>query len=44
MGKTYSGEFKAKIVIKTLRGEKPQNIIAEEKGVHPDIVGRWNKF
>ena len=41
MKKTYSSDFKAKIVIEALKGEKLINEIASENGVHPILLTRW---
>lgn len=41
MKKTYTSDFKAKIVIEALRGERPINEIASENGVHPILITRW---
>lgn len=39
----FSGEFKAKVALETIRGVKTVNQIAQEFGVHPTQVGLWKK-
>ena len=39
--KSYTPEFKAKVVIELLREEKTVNQIASEYGVHPQMLSRW---
>ncbi len=39
--KTYTSEFKARAVLEVLREAKPLNEIAAEKGLHPNLLGRW---
>lgn len=41
--KLFSGEFKAKVALEALRGQKTVNEIAQEFGVHPTQVGLWKK-
>ena len=41
--KYYSPEFKAKVGLEALRGEKTINEIGQEYGVHPVQVGQWKK-
>jgi transposase len=41
--KVYSAEFKAKIGLEALRGEKTINEIGHAHGVHPAQVGQWKK-
>ena len=41
MRKTYSPEFKAKLVMEVLRGERMLNEIASENNVHPNMLTRW---
>ena len=43
MKKNYTSEFKAKTVIEILRESKTVNEIAGERGVHPNLLSRWNK-
>ncbi len=40
---SYSAEFKAKIVLEVLQGEKEINIIAAEQGVNPNMIRNWKK-
>lgn len=39
--KQYSGQEKAKVVIKALEGHKTTNQIAGEHNIHPCLVTRW---
>ena len=39
----HSGEFKAKVVLEALRGERTINEIAGEYGVHPLQITQWKK-
>ena len=41
--KIFSGEFKAKVALETIRGLKTVNEIAQDFGVHPTQVGLWKK-
>lgn len=41
MKKTYTSDFKAKMVIEALKGEKTINEIASANGVHPILLTRW---
>lgn len=43
MRKTYSGEFKAKVVLEILKEEKSISQIASEYGIHPNQLIRWKK-
>lgn len=39
----HSGEFKAKVVLEALRGERTINALAAEYGVHPFQITPWKK-
>ena len=41
--KAHLPEFKAKVGLEALRGEKTVNQIGQEYGVHPVQVGQWKK-
>ena len=41
MRKTYSPEFKSKLVLEVLRGERMLHEIASEHEVHPNMLTRW---
>lgn len=41
MRKSYSPEFKAKLVLEVFRGERLLNEIASENNVHPNMLTRW---
>lgn len=42
--KTHSAEFKAKVALEAIRGQKTINEIASEYGVHPVQIGQWKKM
>jgi len=39
----HSGEFKAKVVLEALRGERTLNELAGQYGVHPVQITQWKK-
>ena len=39
----HSGEFKAKVVLEALRGERTINELAAEYGVHPMQITEWKR-
>jgi putative transposase len=39
----YSGEFKARVALAAIRGEKTVNELAVEYGVHPVQIAQWKK-
>ena len=41
MRKTYSPEFKTKLVLEALRGERTLSEIASENEVYPNMLKRW---
>jgi transposase len=41
--KRYSAEFKAKVAIEAIKGEKTVTEIGAKFGVHPNLVGQWKK-
>jgi len=41
--KSYSPEFKAKVAIEAIKGEKTISQIASEFDVHPILVTKWKK-
>ena len=41
--KQYSPEFKLKVVVEVLKGEKTATQLAGELGVHPVILSEWKK-
>ncbi len=43
MRKKHSAEFKAKVVLETLKNEEPINAIAGKFEVHPVQVSGWRK-
>ena len=43
MRKKYSDEFKAKVVLETLKGEKTLAEIAAIYEVHPNQIANWRK-
>lgn len=43
MRKTYTGKFKAKVVLEILREEKTISEIASHYEVHPNQLSKWKK-
>ena len=43
MRKTYSGEFKAKVVLEIFKEEKTISQIASEYDIHPNQLFKWKK-
>lgn len=41
MGKNYTPEFKAKIVMELLKEEKTLSQIESENGIHHSVITRW---
>jgi transposase-like protein len=41
--KRHSAEFKAKVVVATLREDKTLNQLGAEYGVHPVVISDWKK-
>lgn len=41
--KNYSNEFKAKIAIEAVKGEKTIQELAQIHGIHPNLIGQWKK-
>ena len=41
--RTFSSEFKAKLVIEVLKGEKELNVIATENNIQPNLLRNWKK-
>lgn len=41
--RTFSAEFKAKIVLQVISGEKELNAIANENQIGPSQIRNWNK-
>jgi len=41
--KSYSPEFKAKVALEAIKGEKTISQIASEFDVHPILVAKWKK-
>ncbi len=39
----HRAEFKAKVALEAIRGEKTRAQLASEYGVHPNQIGRWRK-
>jgi transposase-like protein len=39
----HSGEFKAKVALEAIRGERTINELAAEYGVHPVQITQWKK-
>lgn len=43
MRKTYSPEFKAKVVREVLREDKSLSQVAATHGLHPNLVSQWRE-
>jgi putative transposase len=43
MRRQHSAEFKAKVALEALRGERTINELAAEYGVHPGQITQWKK-
>lgn len=41
--KQYSSQFKVKVALEAIRGQKTANEIASEYGVHPTQIAQWKK-
>lgn len=41
--RTLSTQFKAKVAIEAIKGEKTINELAKEHGVHPGQITQWKK-
>jgi transposase-like protein len=41
--RSHSAEFKAKVALEAIKGERTANEIASQYGVHPVQVGLWKK-
>lgn len=40
---SHSAEFKAKVALEAIRGEKTVNEIAGSVGVHPGMIAQWKR-
>src|SRR2546423_1398648 len=41
--KQYSNQFKVKVALEAMKGQKTANEIASENGVHPTQIAQWKK-
>ena len=41
--KTYTGAYKAKIVVEAIKGQQTINQLASKYGVHPNMITEWKK-
>jgi len=41
--KSFTAQFKAKVALEAIRGEKTLNEIGREFGIHPNLVGQWKR-
>jgi len=41
--KTYTGAYKAKIVVEAIKGQQTVNQLASKYGVHPNMITEWKK-
>lgn len=42
--RSYSGNFKAKVLEDLLRGRKSLNELAEDYGIHPNQIKNWKSL
>jgi transposase len=40
---SFTSQFKAKVALEAIRGEKTLNELAKEFGVHPTQIGQWKR-
>lgn len=41
--KNYTKDFKARVAIEAIRGEKTIQELAQQHGVHPNMITQWKK-
>jgi transposase-like protein len=41
--KRYSGEFKARVALEVIKGQRTLNEIASEHNLHPNLLLQWKK-
>ncbi len=41
---TYSGVFKAKVVLDLIKGDKSLNVLANQYGLHPNQIKNWKSI
>lgn len=41
--KSYTGNYKAKVVVEAIKGQQTVNQIASKYGVHPNMITEWKK-
>jgi putative transposase len=41
--KTYTGDYKAKIVVEAIKGQQTINQLASKYSVHPNMITEWKK-
>ena len=44
MRKRFNNEFKAKVALEALKGEKTVSQLSSEYGVHPTQIGQWKEL
>jgi transposase-like protein len=42
--KTYTGDYKAKVVLECIRGEKSLIELSEQYAVHPNQIKNWKSY
>jgi len=42
--RNFGKDFKAKVAVEAIRGEKTINEIASIYGIHPSVVNKWKKL
>jgi putative transposase len=43
MAKTYTAEYKSKVVMEGLKEERTSNQLASKHGIHPSLLNKWKK-
>jgi len=41
--KTFTKEFKARVALDAVKGQKTLGELSSEYGVHPNQIGKWKK-
>lgn len=41
--KTYSGDYKARVVVEAIKGQQTINQLASQYGLHPNLIMEWKK-
>ena len=41
--KRYTADYKARVAVEALKGQRTSNQLASDYGVHPTLIGQWKK-